>query len=124
MGNDDMCVKICCTDVAAERTHLNRDICPRDTNEGTYNDRNCRHGRSDPPPLQSLHSALQVERVVEPEETGDAVRIPRRKDRGGDTSEIREDWDRTGQDKCYRNGGEAKEHPYRPAEDSMCVDVM
>ena len=49
-----------------------------------------RHGGSDPPLLQSSDTPFQVICIVKPEKTCDAIGIPRRKERGCDTSEVGE----------------------------------
>ncbi len=103
--------------------HLDRDIRPCNAHECARKHGEHRKRSAQPSPLYRVHPALQMVRVVQPEESGDAVGVRRCEERRGDTGEVREDRDGAREDECNGDGGEAEEDPRRPSEDGVRVNV-
>lgn len=139
-------------------TYPDSHVRPRDADERAREDRKHAEHRHTPPSPQRRHPAVvgvvgeegRVVRVVQPEEAREAVRVPRRKQRGGDSdqvpaarstsaqaqssnstndegnesSDVRENRHRDAKDECNGNGARAQADPHRPTEQRVLVQVI
>ena len=93
------------------RAHLDEHIRPSDAHERSSKDRQHRQRRPEPPSPVRLPSALEMERVVQPEEARHAIGVPRREERRRYARQVREDRDGAGEDERDGRGREAQRGP-------------
>lgn len=102
--------------------YLDRYIRPSDAHESTGNDSENREYEHDRSPVQPT-SAFKLKSVIQPEETREAIGIPRSEERCGDTDQIGKDWYSYSQNEGQADCNQAQDDPHYPPEECVRVNM-